>query len=99
MHELVFHTALEDRPWVSIDLLETRWLHGLEILNRTDCCQERAVPLVVEVAGEDGHYAEVARRNETFAVWKPVFDNRRARYIRLWVDARTSFHLEEIRIP
>jgi hypothetical protein len=96
VHELVFHTEYEDRPRVTIDLLETRTIHALEIKNRTDCCAERAIPLVVEVAESDGHFVEVARQNENFAVWKVEFARRPARYVRLWVDARTYLHLQEI---
>ncbi len=96
VRELVFHTATENRPWVSIDLLETRSVHVIEITNREDCCQDRAVPLVIEMAGDDKHFVEVARKKEVFTVWKAEFPTRRARYVRMWVDAQTAFHLQEI---
>jgi len=95
---LIFHTAFERRPRVTIDLLETRSIHLVELTNRIDCCADRCLPLVVEVAGDDTHFVEVARRNDTFAVWKVEFAARRARYVRLWVDAETAFHLKEIEI-
>jgi hypothetical protein len=95
---LVFHTAYEERPWVLVDLLATRTIHTVKVVNRSDCCDERCLPLVVEVAGEDGQFTEVGRRTDTFAEWTVDFAPRRARTVRLRVEARTYFHLQEIEI-
>ena len=95
---LIFHTAFENRPWVSIDLLRTRSIHVVSIANRDDCCQQRCVPLVIEAAGDDGHFVEVARRQDAFSVWDAEFASRRARYIRLRVEGQTFFHLREVEI-
>jgi hypothetical protein len=94
--QLVFHTNQEAGPWILIDLLKLRTIHSLSIRNREDCCDERCIPLVVEVAGDDQHFVEVARRKDTFDVWKVVFPARQVRYVRLRVEATTIFHLREI---
>jgi hypothetical protein len=95
---LVFHTAYEDHPWVLVDLLTTRTIHSVRVVNRADCCDERCLPLVVEVAGDDGQFVEVGRRIATFSAWKTEFAPRRARAVRLLVEGRTFFHLQEVEI-
>lgn len=95
---LLFHTRLESRPWIVVDLLEDRTIHSVTAINRADCCDERCLPLLVEVAGDDKHFVEVGHRAEPFAVWRADFTPRRARYVKLWVDATTYFHLEGIEI-
>jgi len=95
---LVFHTDLQARPWILVDLLEDRSIRSVTVTNRSDCCDKRCLPLFVEVAGDDKHFVEVGRRTEAFAVWRADFSPRRARYVKLWVDATTYFHLEGIEI-
>ncbi len=46
---LLFHTTLEKDPWVEVDLGEERAISRVTVTNRVDCCQERAVPMVVSV--------------------------------------------------
>ena len=94
----MLHTEYEANPWMVIDLLKLRPVHGVSIRNREDCCDERCIPLVVEVAGDDQHFVEVARQGETFDVWKAEFPARQARYVRLRVEATTMLHLREIKI-
>jgi hypothetical protein len=96
--ELVFHTELERNPWVVIDLPEARPVHWLEVRNRSDCCQDRAVPLTVEVAGDDQQFATVAEQRTPFRVWQVAFAPRRARQVRLRVEGTAYFHLEGITI-
>jgi hypothetical protein len=96
--QLLFHTEYEDEPWVVIDLVRLRLVHSISIRNREDCCAERCIPLVVEVAGDDQKFVEVARRTETFDVWKVEFPARKSRYVRLRVEATTMLHLREIKI-
>ena len=96
--QLLFHTEYEDEPWVVIDLVKLRPVHSISIRNREDCCDERCLPLVIEVAGDDQQFVEVARRTETFDVWKVEFPARKSRYVRLRVEATTMLHLREIKI-
>jgi hypothetical protein len=96
--QLLFHTEYEEEPWVTIDLVKLRLVHRISIRNREDCCDERCIPLVVELAGDDQRFVEVARRTETFDVWKVEFPARKSRYVRLRVEATTMLHLREIKI-
>jgi hypothetical protein len=47
-----FHTQLEDKPWVKIDLGKTMEVSKIVIHNRYDCCQERLFPLQVTVGNK-----------------------------------------------
>lgn len=96
--ELLFHTDREMDPWILVDLLSVRTVHRVEITNRADCCAERCLPLVVEVAGTDRRFAEVTRRTTVFQDWRVDVGPRPARYVRLRVDGRAYFHLREIKI-
>ncbi len=96
--ELLFHTDKEMDPWILIDLLAVRSVHRVEITNRADCCAERCLPLVVEVAGTDRRFAEITRRTTVFQDWRVDIGPRPARYVRLRVDGRAYFHLREIKI-
>jgi hypothetical protein len=103
-HGLLFHTDFEDNPSVVVDLLETRRIHRVTVVNRSDCCQARCLPLVVEVSPDTdagsraGRFVEVARRADAFTQWDADVGTRRARLVRLRVEARTYFHLEGIEI-
>jgi hypothetical protein len=68
------------------------------VKNRQDCCHERAVPLMVEVAVEKGHFTEVARREQAFDVWDARFTPHTARYLRLTVTRRSFLHLESVEV-
>ena len=60
--DFFFHTNEEDSPWVEIELPGGRGgrLSGVKVVNRPNCCQARAVPLVLEVV--DGR--RKARKSE-----------------------------------
>lgn len=96
--DLVFHTDRQPQPWVLIDLLEVRTIHNVTVTNRPDCCDDRCLPLVVEVAENDGQFIEVGRQTEPFSVWPLEFRSRGARYVRLRVDATNYFHLAGVEI-
>ena len=93
---MFFHTVEEEKPWVEIDLGAPTKIARLEVVNREDCCPERAVPLIVEASEDHEKWNEVARRNETFREWETTFNATTARYVRLRVDRRTSFHLVRV---
>jgi len=96
--QLLFHTEQEDGPWVVIDLVKLRPVHSISIRNREDCCDERCLPLVIEVAGDDQQFVEVARQEKTFDDWKVELPARKSRYVRLRAEATTMLHLREIKI-
>jgi hypothetical protein len=92
-----FHTSVQRDPWVEIDLGAEHVIRGLRVENRTDCCQERALPLNVEVW--DGHaWQLVFQRRAAFSVWRENIGPVRARRIRFLRPGTDYFHLKSIRI-
>ncbi|MET0385742.1 MAG: hypothetical protein ABW321_07270 [Polyangiales bacterium] len=96
---LVFHTAEQAAPWVLIDTLRLRMLDRVVLVNRTDCCMARGLPLFVEVANHTLQFVEVGRTDAPFAEWTVAFPLRVARFIRLRSPATTILHLREVRVP
>ncbi|HEX7500140.1 MAG TPA: hypothetical protein VF524_07510, partial [Polyangia bacterium] len=66
---MFFHTTAVDRAWVEIDLGAEHAIRGLLVMNRADCCQERALPLNFEIFDGTG-WRLVAQRRVPFATWK-----------------------------
>ena len=95
---LMFHTETEPNPWVEIDLGAPMKVSRVEVINRGDCCADRATPLVVEVSTDRARWTPVARRNEPFGSWTASFPARVARYVRLSVPKRTVLHLQAIAV-
>lgn len=93
---IFFHTRQERKPWLEIDLGAARTLARVEVENRDDCCRERAVPLVVSVSDDAERWEEVARRRDSFRTWQRTFAPVRARYLRLHVNRRSTFHLVRV---
>ena len=88
----VFHTRLQQNPWVVYDLGAEHQLSTIKVHNRSDCCYERAVPLIVETSNDGKHWTQQARRDEVFLNWTASI-NVKARYVRLRVPRQTYFHL------
>ena len=95
---LMFHTETEPNPWVELDLGAPKKVSRVEVINRGDCCADRATPLVVEVSTDRATWTPVARRNEPFGSWAGSFPPRVARYVRLTVPRRTVLHLQAIAV-
>lgn len=95
---LVLHTQQEREPWVEIDLEKERTIRKVTLKNRADCCHERGLPLIVEVAGPDKQWVEVARRNKPFDSWVVEFPERSARWVRLRSTSNTVLHYREIQV-
>ena len=93
---LMFHTQLEKDPWVEIDLGAVKPVHLIETRNRTDCCQERAVPLVAEISVDRKSWKEVGRRTTPFVTWTMTFPRAPARYVRLRAPHTTMLHLKDV---
>ncbi len=97
-HKIFFHTATENGPWIEFDLSRPQRVGAVEVWNRSDCCMERAAPLVVETSMDDAHWREVARRHYSFSYWRVSFSSVEARYVRLRVDKKSQLHLESVAI-
>jgi hypothetical protein len=73
-------------------------VRGIEVENRGSCCQERAVPLIVELSTDGNTWQEVARRKKKFQGWETRFRPQSARFVRLRVPRKTVFHLRRVRV-
>jgi hypothetical protein len=93
---LLFHTDPEFNPWVEFDLGTPKKFHRLEVGNRTDCCSERAVPLVAEISNDRVSWQEIGRRENDFANWTATFPPKTARYLRLRVARYSTLHLKDV---
>ncbi len=93
---ILFHTNEEENPWFQVDMGVVNQVAVVEITNRTDGYQGRAVPLVVELSTDSRTWTEVARRTDTFNTWKAKFSPRKARYVRVKAQRRTFLHLETV---
>lgn len=93
-----FHTMVEDSPFVSFDLARVVDVRAVTVLNRGDCCDERALPMVIEVSEDNVSWREVAQRTETFHRWEARFARTAARWVRLRSTRRTHLHLESVEI-
>jgi hypothetical protein len=91
-----FHTQLENGPWLRIDLGAEHALTRVELQNRQDCCQDRAVPLVIELSRDGSHFHTVSVQREVFDELRVKFPRERARYVRLRVLRQSALHLERV---
>jgi hypothetical protein len=96
---ILFHTEEEESPWVELDLgVDRKPFSRIDVQNRIDCCQDRAVPLIAEVSDDETKWTEVAWRDEPFVNWTARFPPMRTRYVRLRVPRKTFLHLESIAV-
>jgi hypothetical protein len=98
-YDLQFHTNEESAPWVVVDMRTTRTIDRVVLRNRTECCRDRGVPLVVEVGLDEEHFEVVAERTEAFDIWTAHFTAQPARYVRVRSRGTTVLHLRRIEIP
>jgi hypothetical protein len=94
--DVFFHTQLENSPWFEIDLTRPTRIKRVEVGNRIDGFQERAVPLVVELSLDRNRWTEVGRRDDAFNNWTVSFPPREARYVRLRSLKTTWLHLRSV---
>lgn len=92
------HTKSENGPWVEVDLEAPRDIAFVQVENRSDCCGDRAVPLIAEVSTDHTTWSEVARRGEPFSTWTAAFPMRSARWVRLRAPRTTNLHLDDVRV-
>jgi hypothetical protein len=93
-----FHTQEEERPWLEIDLGAPRNVAAVRVVNRKDCCRERATPLAVEVATAPNRFREVARFVEPITDRTLEFEPVPARYVRVRAVDKTLLHLSRVRV-
>jgi hypothetical protein len=95
---LFFSTVDEDKPWWRLDLERAYRISHVEVVNRTDCCPERAHPLTLELSTDARKWREVARRTEAFKTWKASFPATQARFLRLRSLRKTLLHFKDVRV-
>jgi hypothetical protein len=95
---ILFHTLDEENPWFEVDLGQSRHFSAVTVDNRSDCCGERAIPLVIEVSDDQTTWREVARNEELFTTWRAQVGAQQARYVRLRVPRKTMLHLEAVHV-
>jgi hypothetical protein len=95
---LKFHTDVDTNPWVEIDLGAPQTVRRVDISNRDKCCQDRAVPLIIELSSDQKAWTQVARRDQQFSTWTAKFKPTTARYVRLKVLKPSMFHLRSVAV-
>ena len=93
-----FHTNDEISPWVIVDLGRVYDVHAVQVENRVNCCRERAVPMRVELSVDKQRFWRVAYRRAIFERFTAHFATRKARYVRLTVDRRSTLHLRRVAV-
>jgi hypothetical protein len=96
--DIFFHTLPQNEPWIDFDLGSVKTIKRVDVRNRSDCCSERAVPLIVEISKDDKTWVQVARRDTDFSGWSANFPAQKARYVRLRVPRSTTLHLEDVAV-
>jgi hypothetical protein len=96
--QLMFHTDTDNNPWVEFDLGAPKKVRRVEIGNRDNCCQDRAVPLIVELSTDQKVWTQVARRDQEFVDWTAKFPPKTARYVRLKVLKESILHLISVAV-
>jgi hypothetical protein len=95
---LGFHTLEGGQQWVVIDLGKVRKFNKVVVYNRPDCCEERTVPLKVEVSKDNVNYTQIAERKQTFDKWTAKGFHAEGRYVRLKNTPPNFFHLGEVEL-
>jgi len=93
-----FHTQEETNPWVELDLGAKLRFSAVRVVNRKDCCTERATPLVVETSDDQQKWKVVARREGVFGTWLAEFAPVEARWVRVRIEKRSILHLARVRV-
>ena len=94
--KLLFHTARELSAWVEYDLQQPTQVKEVSVGNRSDCCGEAALPLVLEASDDQATWRELARRTEPFSRADFSFPPVQTRYLRLRVGRMSYLHLEAV---
>jgi hypothetical protein len=94
-----FHTNMEKNPWLMFDFRESKSFSSIEVINRMDCCTERANPLIVSVSDDKKVWRVVAESRREFATFEASFPAVSARYVKLEIPhSRAMLHLSRVRI-
>jgi hypothetical protein len=92
------HTQSQDRPWLLITLPRLAKVREVRIWNRGDCCQERTIPLNVEVP--DGNdWRLICQRRSPFSSWAcHPKSPELTRQVRIEIPQTAILHLQRVAI-
>jgi len=91
------HTDFQDNPTVILDFGHDVSIGEVHVRNRTDCCQERTLPLNVEVPDGAG-WRLICQRRAPFSSWGCQPSGVRTRLLRLRVPGHTALHLKSVEV-
>jgi F5/8 type C domain len=94
--KLLFHTGEDASPWVEYDFGTPTTIKEITIQNRSDCCDENAIPLVVEVGNNQSDWRVVASRKNMFSRVTLTFEPVETRYVRVRTMRPSHLHLEAV---
>lgn len=98
---LFFHTGEQSEPYLDVDLGGVRSIERVVVVNRHDCCYERANGLEL-LLSIDGHsFSSVAARDlrSVFRRWDVALAQKPARYVRLKLPGdKRILHLADVRV-
>lgn len=97
--EFAFHTQLQDRPNIVIDLGRNCLVDSLVIENRRRQLQERAQGLTVSVSANKADWKQIKAFTQTPTVWNiKLSEPIEARYVKLELAATNYFHLAHVSV-
>jgi hypothetical protein len=95
-----FHTKLENRPHLDVDLGSVRALDSVVITNRVDCCTARSRDLEIWLGDDGRRFHEVLRRahDDQARIWTAALRGQRARFVRIEIPRKDYLHLARVRV-
>jgi len=96
-----FHSDEQADPYIDIDLRSVHAVHRVIVVNRHDCCYERARGLKILLSLDGESFSVVAERDtrSIFRRWDVTLKRAQARYVRLQLRGdRRILHLSDVRV-
>ncbi len=92
-----FHTLHEKDPYIDLEFSRPVRLREVRIENRSDCCEEGALPLNVEIPGST-HPQILCQRRSPFRTWTCSVDGITTRRLRIRRPGISMLHLRRIEV-
>jgi hypothetical protein len=97
-HHSVTHTALQTSPWWRGDLGTVRFVAGIDVYNRTDCCADRLSNFNVAISQNGFSWTMVANIPGQAGSPTSIPINMNARYVRIRLLGTNYLSLAEVNI-
>ena len=92
-----FHTLDQQDPYIDLEFERPVRVRRVLIENRSDCCEERALPLNVEIPGASSPRI-LCQRRSPFEVWTCSVKDVTTRRLRIRHPGKAMFHLRRIEV-